>query len=146
MKNFVGGGTNKVYYRRCANGEQPISWPYEVCIIVFNFSWDNLNTSRKKEKTTKVLQNFVGEVGEGANKVYYGRCANGEQPTFQHGFHVQAVSTGFSALLISPPSPSPLPRERQRKIYLIWKPPSHCIYFLECMRQDTIAFWCSRNQ
>ena len=69
MKNFVGEGTNKVYYRRCANDEQPISWHYEVCIIVFNFSWDNLNTRRKKTTKKKVLQNFVGEVGEVANKV-----------------------------------------------------------------------------
>ena len=59
------------------------SWHYEVCIIVFNFSCDNLNTSKKKErKKTKVLQNFIGEVGEGANKVYYGKCANANGPLF----------------------------------------------------------------
>ena len=66
MKNFVGEGTNKVYYRPCANGKQPISWNYEVCIIVFNLSWVNLNTRRKKQQNnkTKVLQNFVGQVGK----------------------------------------------------------------------------------
>ena len=86
-EKLCGEGPNKVYCRRCGNGEKPISWHYEVCIIVFNFSWDNLNTSRKKKKTkkTKVLQNFLGELGGGggvADKVYNGRCANGEQPTF----------------------------------------------------------------
>ena len=48
-EKLCGEGPNKVYYRRCGNGEKPISWHYEVCIIVFNFSWDNLNNSRKKK-------------------------------------------------------------------------------------------------
>ena len=32
---------------------------YEVCIIVFNFSWDNLNTSRKEKKNKKKNKGFT---------------------------------------------------------------------------------------
>ena len=39
----------------------------------------------------------------------------------------------------TPPPPPPSPRGRQHTVYLILKPSSHCFYFLQCMRQDTIA-------
>ena len=56
-----------------------------VCIsIIFNFSWNHCHTFEKQK--TKVMQSFFGGGGGGvANKVYYGRCANGELENHEGG-------------------------------------------------------------
>ena len=56
--------------------------PTYVCIsIIFNFSWNHCHNFEKQK--TKVIQRFFG--GVGANKVYYGRCANGELENHEGG-------------------------------------------------------------
>ena len=141
-EKLCGEGINKVYHRRCANGEQPISWHYEVCIIVFNFSWDYLNTSRKKNN--KGFTKLCWGGGGGSKQGVLWKMRKWRTTNFLTWLSCSAGKYQvFSFVNLPPP---PIPRERQHKIYLILKPLSHCIYFLQCMRRDTIAFWCSRNQ
>ena len=55
-----------------------------VCIsIIFNFSWNHCHTF-EKQKNQGDRKFFFGG-GGGANKVYYGRCANGELENHERG-------------------------------------------------------------
>ena len=54
-----------------------------VCIsIIFSFSCNHCHTFEKQK--TKVIESFFGGGGV-ANKVYYGRCANGELENHEGG-------------------------------------------------------------
>ena len=55
-----------------------------VCIsIIFNFSWNHCHTF-EKQKNQGDRKFFFGGGGV-ANKVYYGRCANGELENHERG-------------------------------------------------------------
>ena len=56
--------------------------PYVCISIIFNLSWNHCHTF-EKQKTT-VIESFFGGGGV-ANKVYYGRCANGELENHERG-------------------------------------------------------------
>ena len=55
-----------------------------VCIsIIFSFSCNHCHTFEKQK--TKVIESFFWGGGGVANKVYYGRCANGELENHERG-------------------------------------------------------------
>ena len=72
----------KGVFLTCTSPKMNLVWPQKFCLsIVFNFSWDGCNTQEKWK--TKFMQFFIyfifwGGRGGGRNKVYYGRCANGQ--------------------------------------------------------------------
>ena len=74
----------KCIFFTCTSPKMHLVWPPKFCLsIVFNFSWDGCNTQEKSK--TNFMQFFIylfffggGVGGGGGNKVYHGRCVNGE--------------------------------------------------------------------
>ena len=57
----------------------------------FQFLWNGCNIQEKWKRTWKVMQNFGGGWGGGANKVHYGRCASDESSYFDQASLVNKV-------------------------------------------------------
>ena len=73
--------------------------PPKFCItFFFHFSWV-LQPSQEKLKTM-LMQNFLGGAGGGANKVLYGKCANGVWAILWLTFWVASSTMNSRSLLI----------------------------------------------